>query len=102
MPSTIYSSFSRPYVGAEDATDVIVSMGSSCETIEEAITYLNKTRGTKYGLVKVRLYRPFFAEAFKAVLPKTVKRVAVLDRTGGVRGLGRLQDEGEDRGAVPG
>ncbi len=69
------------YVGAEDATDVIVSMGSSCETIEEAITYLNKTRGTKYGLVKVRLYRPFFADAFKAVLPKTVKRVAVLDRT---------------------
>ena len=69
------------YVGAEDATDVIVSMGSSCETIEEAITYLNKNRGTKYGLVKVRLYRPFYAEAFKAVLPKTVKRIAVLDRT---------------------
>ena len=69
------------YVGAPDATDVIVSMGSSCETIEEAITYLNKERGTKYGLVKVRLYRPFFADAFKAALPATVKRIAVLDRT---------------------
>ena len=69
------------YVGAEDATDVIVAMGSSCETIEEAITYLNKERGTKYGLVKVRLYRPFFADAFLAALPKTVKRIAVLDRT---------------------
>ena len=69
------------YVGAEDATDVIVSMGSSCETIEEAIEYLNSTRGTKYGLVKVRLYRPFATEAFLAALPKTVKRIAVLDRT---------------------
>ncbi len=69
------------YVGAEDATDVIVAMGSSCETIEEAITYLNKERGTKYGLIKVRLYRPFFTEAFLAALPKTVKRIAVLDRT---------------------
>ena len=69
------------YVGAEDATDVIVAMGSSCETIEEAITYLNKVRGTKYGLIKVRLYRPFFTEAFLEALPKTVKRIAVLDRT---------------------
>ena len=69
------------YVGAEDATDVIVAMGSSCETIEEAITYLNSTRGTKYGLIKVRLYRPFCTEAFLAALPKTVKRIAVLDRT---------------------
>ena len=69
------------YVGAEDATDVIVAMGSSCETIEEAITYLNKERGTKYGLIKVRLYRPFFTEAFLEALPKTVKRIAVLDRT---------------------
>ncbi len=69
------------YVGAEDATDVIVAMGSSCETIEEAITYLNATRGTKYGLIKVRLYRPFYTEGFLAALPKTVKRIAVLDRT---------------------
>ena len=69
------------YVGAEDATDVIVSMGSSCEAIEETIDYLNAKRGTKYGLVKVRLYRPFFTEAFLKALPKTVKRIAVLDRT---------------------
>ncbi len=69
------------YVGAKDATDVIVSMGSSCETIEEAITWLNANRHTKYGLVKVRLYRPFFTEAFLEALPKTAKRIAVLDRT---------------------
>ncbi|MBQ7179622.1 MAG: pyruvate:ferredoxin (flavodoxin) oxidoreductase [Victivallales bacterium] len=69
------------YVGAPDATDVIVSMGSSCEAIEETIEYLNATRGTKYGLIKVRLYRPFYADKFLAVLPKTVKRIAVLDRT---------------------
>ncbi|MBO4302992.1 MAG: pyruvate:ferredoxin (flavodoxin) oxidoreductase [Lentisphaeria bacterium] len=69
------------YVGAPDATDVIVSMGSSCEAIEETINYLNSTRGTKYGLVKVHLYRPFYTEAFLAALPKSVKRIAVLDRT---------------------
>ena len=69
------------YVGAPDATDVIVAMGSSCEAIEETINYLNSTRGTKYGLVKVRLYRPFYADKFLAALPKSVKRIAVLDRT---------------------
>ncbi len=69
------------YVGAADAADVIVAMGSSCETIDETIEYLNEKRGMKLGLVKVRLYRPFSAEAFRAALPKTVKRIAVLDRT---------------------
>ena len=69
------------YVGAPDATDVIVAMGSGCETIEETIEYLNAKRGTKYGLVKVRLYRPFDVKRFNAVLPKTVKRINVLDRT---------------------
>ena len=69
------------YVGAPDATDVIVAMGSGCETIEETIEYLNSTRGTKYGLVKVRLYRPFDVERFKAALPATVKRVVAMDRT---------------------
>lgn len=69
------------YVGAPDATDVIVAIGSGCETIEETIDYLNAKRGTKYGLVKVRLYRPFDVERFKAVLPASVKRIAVLDRT---------------------
>ena len=69
------------YVGAQDATDIIVAIGSSCETIEETIEYLNSTRGTKYGLVKVRLYRPFDTKRFNAVLPKTTKRITVLDRT---------------------
>ncbi len=69
------------YVGAPDATDVIVAMGSGCETIEETIEYLNSTRGTKYGLVKVRLYRPFDVKRFNAVLPKSVERITVLDRT---------------------
>ena len=69
------------YVGAPDATDVIVAIGSSCETIEETIEYLNATRGTKYGLVKVRLYRPFDVKRFNEALPASVKRVTVLDRT---------------------
>jgi len=69
------------YVGAADATDVIVAMGSGCETIEETIEYLNSTRGTKYGLVKVRLYRPFDVERFNKALPSTVKRVVAMDRT---------------------
>ncbi len=69
------------YVGAPDATDVIVAMGSGCETIEETIEYLNEKRGTKYGLIKVRLYRPFDVKRFNEALPKSVKRIAVLDRT---------------------
>ena len=69
------------YVGAPDATDVIVAIGSSCETIEETIEYLNAKKGTKYGLVKVRLYRPFDVKRFNEALPSSVKRIAVLDRT---------------------
>ena len=69
------------YVGAPDATDVVVAIGSGCETIEETIEYLNATRGTKYGLVKVRLYRPFDVKRFNEALPASVKRVTVLDRT---------------------
>ncbi len=68
------------YVGAQDAKEVIVCMGSGCETIEESINKLNAS-GKKYGLVKVRLYRPFVADAFIAALPRTVKKLAVLDRT---------------------
>ena len=68
------------YVGAPDATEVIVCMGSACETIEESINKLN-TMGKKYGLIKVRLYRPFVADAFVAAIPKTAKKIAVLDRT---------------------
>lgn len=69
------------YVGAPDATDVIVAIGSGCETIEETINYLNKNRGTKYGLIKVRLYRPFDVKRFNEALPESAKRIVVLDRT---------------------
>ena len=68
------------YVGAKDAEYVIVCMGSGCETVEESINKLN-AMGKKYGLVKVRLYRPFATEAFLKVLPESVKKIAVLDRT---------------------
>ncbi|MGE4300704.1 MAG: pyruvate:ferredoxin (flavodoxin) oxidoreductase, partial [Victivallaceae bacterium] len=67
------------YVGAADAEEVIVAMGSGCETIEETVNYL-VGKGRKVGLVKVRLYRPFATEAFLKALPASVKRVAVLDR----------------------
>jgi len=68
------------YVGAPEADKVIIIMGSGAETAEETINYLNK-RGTKLGVVKVRLYRPFDVAALNAALPATVKKVAVLDRT---------------------
>lgn len=69
------------YVGDPNAEDVIVAMGSGCETISETIEYLNKERGMKLGMIKVRVYRPFSTEHFLAAMPKSVKRVAVLDRT---------------------
>ena len=69
------------YYGAPDATHVIVAMGSVCDTIEETIDYLNATEGTKLGLVKVRLYRPFCADKLVEALPDTVEQVSVLDRT---------------------
>ena len=68
------------YVGAPDAEQVIVIMGSGAETVEEAINYLNNN-GYKVGLVKVRLYRPFPEKSFLKALPKTAKVVNVLDRT---------------------
>ncbi len=68
------------YYGAPDATKVIVAMGSVCEAIEETVDYLN-ARGEKVGVVKVHLYRPFSAKYFFDVLPKTVEKIAVLDRT---------------------
>ncbi len=68
------------YVGAPDADRVIVSMGSSCDTIEETVNYLIE-KGEKVGLVKVRLYRPFSVEHLLSVVPDTCQRIAVLDRT---------------------
>ena len=68
------------YVGAPDAENIIVAMGSVCETIEESMEKL-LADGHKIGLIKVRLYRPFVKKYFMDVLPKTVERIAVLDRT---------------------
>ncbi len=68
------------YYGAEDADRVIIAMGSVTEAAREAIDYL-MAKGEKVGLVAVHLYRPFSAEHFLSAMPKTAKRVAVLDRT---------------------
>jgi len=68
------------YVGAADAEQVVVAMGSGCETIEETINHLNKD-GAKLGLVKVRLFRPFSAAHLFEALPQTVKKITALDRT---------------------
>ena len=68
------------YYGAPDAEHVIVSMGSVNDTIEETIDYM-VARGQKVGVVKVRLYRPFCADALVEAIPDTVKTISVLDRT---------------------
>ena len=68
------------YHGAADADRVVVIMGSGAETAAEVAKYLN-THGEKVGVVVVRLYRPFSVEHFLGVLPNTVKKIAVLDRT---------------------
>lgn len=68
------------YYGDPEAKRVIVLMGSGCEAVRETVDYLNR-EGEKVGLVKVRLYRPFDSLRFIAALPKTVKSIAVLDRT---------------------
>ncbi len=68
------------YYGAPDAENIIVAMGSVTECAEETVDYL-LSKGQKVGLVKVHLYRPFSAKHLLDVVPKTVKRIAVLDRT---------------------
>ena len=68
------------YYGAEDAERVIIAMGSVCDTIEETVDYL-MAAGEKVGVVKVRLYRPFCAQALIDAIPDTVKTINVLDRT---------------------
>ena len=68
------------YHGAADAERVIVLMGSGCEAVHETVDYLNQ-QGEKVGVLKVRLYRPLDAESLVAALPKTVQKIAVLDRT---------------------
>ncbi|MRR57225.1 MAG: pyruvate:ferredoxin (flavodoxin) oxidoreductase [Deltaproteobacteria bacterium] len=68
------------YVGAPDADRVIVIMGSGADTVHKTVETL-VTRGEKVGVLKIRLYRPFPADAFVAALPSTVKKIAVMDRT---------------------
>jgi pyruvate-ferredoxin/flavodoxin oxidoreductase len=68
------------YAGAPDAEHIVVMMGSGAETVEQTLEHLNR-QGEKFGLVKVRLYRPFAVESLVRVLPPTVRTIAVLDRT---------------------
>ncbi len=68
------------YYGHPEAENVVIAMGSVCDTIKESVDYLN-AKGQKTGVVIVHLYRPFSAKYFMRVMPKTVKRIAVLDRT---------------------
>ncbi len=68
------------YYGAPDAENIIIAMGSITTVIEETIDYLNAS-GEKYGVVKVHLYRPFSVKHLLNAIPKTVKKIAVLDRT---------------------
>ena len=75
------------YYGAPDAAEVLVAMGSVCDAAEEVVDYLN-ARGKKVGIVEVHLYRPFSAKHLTAVLPESVKKIAVLDRTKEPGGVG--------------
>jgi len=93
------------YVGPEDAENLVIMMGSACETAEETISYLN-SQGSKLGLIKVRLFRPFSAKHLLAAIPSTVKRIAVLDRTKEAGSFGEplyldvaavMKDAGDDR-----
>jgi pyruvate-ferredoxin/flavodoxin oxidoreductase len=78
LTGRVYKLFN--YYGADDAENIIIAMGSGCETISEVIDYLN-SKGEKVGLLEVHLYRPFSAEFMLSQIPKTVKKIAVLDRT---------------------
>ncbi len=79
MTGRPYAPFS--YFGDADAENVIVAMGSVTQTIKEVIEYLKEKEGKKVGLMIVHLYRPFSAKYFMQALPKTVKKITVLDRT---------------------
>lgn len=68
------------YYGSKEAKYIIVAMGSVCDTIKNVVNDLNK-KDSSYGLIEVHLYRPFSRKYLEAVLPKTVKNIAVLDRT---------------------
>lgn len=76
------------YEGDPEAEEVVVLMGSGCETAAETVRYLNANSGTKRGVLKVRLYRPFHTPSFLRELPPSVRRIAVLDRTKEPGGVG--------------
>ena len=78
LAGTNYQLFN--YVGAPDATDVIVTMGSSAQVVESTVNYLNKL-GRKVGFINVHLFRPFATDRLLKAIPQTVERIAVLDRT---------------------
>ena len=67
------------YYGDKNATDIIIAMGSVCDTIRETVDYLN-SKGKHYGMVEVHLFRPFSCKHLLSVIPKSVKNIAVLDR----------------------
>ena len=69
------------YYGADDAESVIVAMGSINDTVRQTVDYLNEHTDGKYGSLAVHLYRPWTSDRFRAALPETTKRIAVLDRT---------------------
>jgi len=75
------------YYGAPDAENIVIAMGSVCDTIKDTVDYLN-SQGKKVGAINVHLYRPFSASHFLAAVPKTVKKIAVLDRTKEPGGMG--------------
>lgn len=68
------------YKGSENPDKVIVIMGSAAETAEETCEYLNKNNGYNVGVVAVKLFRPWSAKSFLSALPKSVKKIAVMDR----------------------
>ena len=69
------------FYGAPDAEYIIIAMGSVCLSIEEAVDYLNKTQNRKVGLIKVRLFRPFNSDYFCNIIPKSVKKISVIDKS---------------------
>ena len=69
------------YYGSKNATKIIIAMGSVCETIKETVDYLNEVKKQNVGLVEVHLYRPFSSKYLLKAIPKTVRKIAVLDRT---------------------
>ena len=79
------------YYGAQDAENVVVAMGSVSETVKETVDYLNKN-GKKTGFLQVHLYRPFSVKHFLSVLPESVKKIAVLDRTKEMGAVGEPLD----------